>query len=102
MVRIQDAVYVGDYRIRLRFNSGEEGIVDLGDVIAKYVAAKPLLDHAEFAKFTLDEWPTLVWPCGFDLSPEMLYERVTGKQPVWQQVSVHEETEKYTPVKRED
>jgi len=44
-----------------------------------------LLNRAEFAKFTLDEWPTLVWSCGFDLAPEMLYERVTGKQLTWQQ-----------------
>jgi len=102
MVRIQDAVYVGDHKIRLRFDSGEEGIVDLGEVVTRYAAAKPLLDPTEFAKFSLDEWPTLVWPCGFDLSPEMLYERVTGKQPVWQQMSVHEETEKYKPFKGED
>jgi len=36
-----------------------------------------------FKRFTLDEWPTLVWPNGFDLSPEMLYERATGKRLSW-------------------
>jgi len=92
MVRIQEAVYMGEYSVHLRFDTGEEGVVDLSDVVEKYAAARPLIDHAEFAKFTLDEWPTLVWPCGFDLSPEMLYERVTGKRPVWQ---VHEATGRY-------
>jgi len=96
MVRIQDAQYDGQYRVRLRFDTGEEGVADLGEVIAKYAVARQLLDQAEFAKFTLDEWPTLVWPCGFDLAPEMLYEMVTGKRPAWQQSEmVHEAGEDY-------
>ena len=96
MVRIQNAHYEGEYKVRLRFDTGEEGVADLGDVIEKYEAARPLLDHGEFAKFSLDEWPTLVWPCGFDLAPEMLYERVTGKRPSWQQpVMVNEASEEY-------
>ena len=95
-MRIQKAEYVGDYKIRLWFDTGEEGVADLGDVIARYAAARPLLDRAEFAKFALDEWPTLVWSCGFDISPEMLYERVTGKRPAWQQTPmVHETEERY-------
>ena len=95
MVRIQEALYMGEYSIHLRFDTGEEGVVDLSDVVEKYATARPLIDHDEFAKFSLDEWPTLVWPCGFDLSPEMLYERVTGKRPAWQQESVHEATGRY-------
>jgi hypothetical protein len=98
MVRIEEAVYMGEYKIRLRFDTGEEGVADLGDVIARYPVAQSLLDQAEFAKFTLDEWPTLVWPCGFDLSPEMLYEQVTGKRPVWQGETVHETIEAYKPL----
>jgi hypothetical protein len=92
MVRIQHAQYEGGYKVRLRFDTGEEGVTDLGDVIAKYTAASQLLDQAEFSKFTLDEWPTLVWPCGFDLAPEMLYEMVTGKRPTWQQSEMVHET----------
>lgn len=99
MVRIRAAVYAGEYRVRLSFDTGEEGVADLGDVITRYEAARPLLDPAEFAKFTLDEWPTLMWPCGFDLSPEMLYERVTGKKPAWQRETVHEAVEIYRPKK---
>jgi len=99
LVKIQDAEYIGEYKVRLRFDTGEEGVADLADVITRYSAARPLIEYAEFAKFTLDEWPTLVWPCGFDLSPEMLYERVTGKRPAWQQASVHEKTESYRSTK---
>lgn len=92
MARIEQADYVGDYKVRLRFDTGEEGVADLRDVIDSYAAARSLADPAEFAKFSLDEWPTLVWPCGFDLSPEVLYERATGKRPAWQQEVVHEAT----------
>ena len=83
MVTIKQATSEGQYRIRVKFNTGEEGIVDLEDVITRYPVARPLLQQDEFCKFYLDEWPTLAWPCGFDLSPEMLYERATGKSPGW-------------------
>jgi hypothetical protein len=97
MVKIHEAEYVGGHQIRLRFDTGEEGIVDLSDLIARYSAAQPLADEKLFAEFTLDEWPTLVWPCGFDLSPEVLYERVTGRRPAWQRETVHESLPKYRP-----
>ena len=31
-------------------------------------------------KFFFDSWLTLAWECGFDISPESLYFRVTGKK----------------------
>jgi len=90
MIRILKAAYSGDYKIHLYFDSGEDGIADLADVIQRYAAAESLRDLSEFSKFTLDSWPTLVWPCGFDLAPEMLYERATGKRQEWQNLTVHE------------
>lgn len=89
MVTIEQAEYAGGYRIRVRFNTGEEGVADLSDVIARYPAASPLRDQEVFSSFYLDEWPTLAWPCGFDLAPETLYERVTGKPPSWLGASPH-------------
>ncbi|MDK9719267.1 MAG: DUF2442 domain-containing protein [Trichlorobacter sp.] len=83
MIGIQEATYQEEYRIWLRFNTGESGIADLADLLHTYKAAQPLLDKNEFKKFYLDEWPTLAWPCGFDLAPESLYERATGKQFLW-------------------
>ncbi len=78
MIQILEARYLDGYRIVMRFNTGEEGVVDLTDVLERFPAAKPLKDKAVFANFFLDEWPTLAWPCGFDFSPEALYERATG------------------------
>jgi len=43
----------------------------------------PLRDIDSFKEFKLDEWATVVWDCGFDVSPETLYERATGKRIDW-------------------
>lgn len=79
MIEVSEAFYQEDYKILVKFNTGESGVVDLHDVLLKYKIAEPLLNINEFKKFYLDEWPTLAWKCGFDLAPESLYERVTGK-----------------------
>jgi hypothetical protein len=81
IVDIQEAHYLDGYRIGLRFNTGEVGEVDLSDLLRRYPAAQPLLDPERFRNFYLDEWPTLAWPCGFDVAPETLYELATGKSP---------------------
>ena len=88
MVYLQSAEYLSDYKIVLVFNTGEQGVVDLADMPSLFKAAKPLEDLAVFQAFFLDEWPTLAWPCGFDLAPEMLYERVTGKKDSLQDVAM--------------
>ena len=81
IVNIQEAHYLDGYRISLRSNTGEVGEVDLSDLLRRYPAAQPLLDPERFRNFYLDEWPTLAWPCGFDVAPETLYELATGKSP---------------------
>lgn len=82
-IQIKSAEYLDGYRVHLQFSNGEQGIADLKDLIERYDAAKSLRDTSEFAQFRLDEWPTMVWDCGFDLSPETLYERATGKKIGW-------------------
>ena len=78
-IAVSDARYTGDYRIWLRFNTGEGGEVDLRNLVFRFPAAAPLRDPREFARFHLDEWPTLAWECGFDVDPEYLYTLATGK-----------------------
>jgi Protein of unknown function (DUF2442) len=85
MISVRDAHYEKDFQIRLLFNTGEEGVVDLSDLIQKYKVAAPLRDPLVFSKFHLDGWPTLSWDCGFDVAPETLYQRATGKQVAWLQ-----------------
>jgi hypothetical protein len=81
IVKLKEARHTGAYRVWLLFESGESGEADLGDLVQRYRAAEPLRDEKEFACFFLDAWPTLAWPCGFDVAPETLYERVTGRSP---------------------
>lgn len=97
MIEVVEAAYQEEFKIWLKFNTGESGVVDLKDLVQKYKAAAPLLDINEFKKFYLDGWPTLAWSCGFDLAPESLYERVTGKRQSWQQPGmVHEIDNEYS------
>jgi len=80
IVSVIEAHYLDNYRVWLRFNTGEEGIVDLSDVVERYSAAKPLQDKALFAAFVLDGWPTLAWPCGFDMAGPLIGSRMS-RQP---------------------
>lgn len=83
MISVTSARHLKDYLVAIEFNDGVTGVVDLAGVIMKYDAAAELRDPAKFAEFHLDSWPTLVWKCGFDLSPEYLYELLTGSPPAW-------------------
>ncbi len=82
-ISIVEARYVKDYQIFLKFNTGETGEVDLRDLVYKYPIAEPLRIPEAFSHFYLDSWPTLAWEYGFDVDPESLYFRATGKS-VWE------------------
>jgi hypothetical protein len=81
IVQITQARHVGGYQVWLRFSDGSEGVADLSNLIHTHEQAVSLKDVSKFANFKLDDWPTLVWDCGFDVAPEKLYELVTGKAP---------------------
>jgi hypothetical protein len=78
-ISILEARYVKDYRVFIKFNTGESGEVDLKDIIFRYKIAEPLRDPIKFSRFYLNSWPTLTWDCGFDVDPESLYFRVIGQ-----------------------
>jgi len=87
MITVKRAEHVKDHLISIEFSDGVSGVVDLSAVVNKYEAALELRDPGRFADFYLDEWPTVAWKCGFDLSPEYLYELLTGSLPTWSQQS---------------
>jgi hypothetical protein len=93
IVTVQTARYLDGYRLYLTFNTGEAGAVDLQDLVFKYHAAESLRDINHFKAFQLDEWSTIVWDCGFDVSPETLYERATGKLINWEHAQLVLSTE---------
>jgi len=83
MITLTEANYMEGYRIWIKFSDGRSGIVDFSDIIQKFSAAQFLADKQVFRQFYLDDWPTLAWKCGFEFSPESLYERATGNRVAW-------------------
>lgn len=63
------------YKIRVTFEDGREGVIDLDDELWGEVF-QPVKDTEVFRGFRVDrELDTIVWSTGADLAPEFLYER---------------------------
>jgi hypothetical protein len=74
--RIVTAEYTGGYRIKISFDDGVAGEIDLESVLWGEVF-EPLKDKALFAQFKLyPERSTIYWPNNADLAPAALYDRV--------------------------
>ncbi|HVS43061.1 MAG TPA: DUF2442 domain-containing protein, partial [Candidatus Dormibacteraeota bacterium] len=68
-----DVQVVGHHRLRLTFEDGTVGEVDLSQQEWRGVF-EPLADPAYFAQVRVDaEAGTVVWPNGADMAPEPLY-----------------------------
>jgi hypothetical protein len=73
--RLIEAHHVRDYVIRLRFQDGAEGEVDLEPRLYGEVF-EPLKVPEYFIRFRVDpELHTLTWPNGADFAPEFLYQK---------------------------
>jgi hypothetical protein len=65
---------VGGYRLRLRFEDGVEGEIDLSTVVPFEGIFSPLRDPTTFAAVRVSpELGTICWPNGADLDPDVLY-----------------------------
>lgn len=72
-IKIKKAEYIRDYKIKITFDDGSEGIVDLSESLEGKVF-ESLKDKKNFSKFKVDEeLGTIVWENGADLAPEYLY-----------------------------
>lgn len=73
--RVIEAEYVRHYVVRLKFQDGTKGEVDLESRLYGEVF-EPLKAPEYFRQFRVDpDLHTLVWPNGADFAPEFLYER---------------------------
>lgn len=73
LVHVTEAESLGGYRLRLRFDDGLAGDVDLSREVWSGIFS-PLSDPAYFEKVELDEeLGTIVWPNGADIAPETLH-----------------------------
>ncbi len=68
------------YRLRLTFDDGSEGELDLRSQISFTGVFEPLRDEGEFNKVRVNsEIGTIEWPNDVDLDPIVLYAAVTRK-----------------------
>ena len=77
LCEIVDADYLGGHKLRLTFNDGLKGTIDLSDYVDEGVF-KPLKAPKKFTHFGLI-YGTIVWkPNGMelDIAPKYLYQRV--------------------------
>ncbi len=72
---VTQAQYVDDYRVRLSFNDGAQGEIDLSSELYGEIFA-PLKDKSFFKSFTL-EGHTLSWSNGADFAPDFLRELIS-------------------------
>ena len=76
---IESVRHVRGHVIRLRFEDGVEGDVDLRDVIGEFTGAlAPLADPDFVARVFVNEQRTITWPGELDLDPVVLYCAVRG------------------------
>ena len=72
-MRVKQAKYIEDYKIKIIFSNGVMKIVDFAQFLknAKHVFL-PLKKVDYFREFQVDDI-TLSWPNGADFDPELLY-----------------------------
>ena len=81
ILHITQAKYLEDYKVRVVFNDGKEGVADLSDLLRGPVF-DPLKDKKLFAQLRVDEeMATIAWPNGADLAPESVYFRAFKNDP---------------------
>jgi hypothetical protein len=76
---------IGDYQLRVAFEDGKEGTVDIAKLVPFRGVFAPLESPEYFAQVQIDqEVGTLCWPNGADLDPLILYAEATGTPlPGW-------------------
>ncbi|MGF1635711.1 MAG: DUF2442 domain-containing protein [Cyclobacteriaceae bacterium] len=77
LIKVENAVYLSGFQIKLNFSDGLTGVVDLKDELWGEVF-EPLKDVNYFKTFFKDRW-TIGWDCGADFAPEFLHD-LTLKQ----------------------
>ena len=80
---LQDVINVeclGGYQLRLRFEDGVEGIVDISELVKFTGIFAPLEGRNYFVRVNVDpDIGTVCWPNGADLDPDVLYAAITGE-----------------------
>jgi hypothetical protein len=77
MPKVTRVAALGGYRLRVEFDDGTAGEIELADRLFGPVF-EPLRDETEFNRAMVDEFGAIAWPCGADLAPDAIYRRLTA------------------------
>ncbi len=81
-LHVDQAEYLSEYKLRLRFNNGVTKEVDLKKELTGPIF-QPLQDPAFFRQvYVNEETNTIEWPNGADFAPEFLYKLGRELTPV--------------------
>jgi hypothetical protein len=80
MRKVSKVNVLPEYRLKLQFDDGVSGTVDLSDAVGKGVFAI-WRDPRVFEQVRIGSSGELVWSDKVDLCPDALYLKVTGKRP---------------------
>ena len=78
-MKITEVKPLENYRLFLRFDDGESGVVDLSDLADRGVLEAWNRDGI-FKQVRITQLGALEWPAEIDLCPDSLYLRLTGKR----------------------
>ena len=79
-MEITNAKALPGYRLELQFASGESGIVDLSEFVARGVFAAWQRPEV-FEEVSVTAEGAVEWSGELDMCPDALYLRMTGKKP---------------------
>jgi hypothetical protein len=85
LVSVVSVRWLGGHQLRVGFDNGDVGEVDLAKRIKFRGLLTPLKDPAFFSKvFVNEEIGTICWPGDLDFDPVILHHYATGKpMPKW-------------------
>ncbi len=78
--KILEALPLGGYKIRLKFEDGNSGEVDLSHLAGKGVFAL-WNNYENFKKVSVEDNRRLAWSDEIDIDADSLYMKLTGKTP---------------------
>lgn len=68
-----------EHRLRVRFDDGTEGVVDVAEMVEFTGVFEPLRDPEFFARAAVNpELGTVYWPNNADLDSDVLFAKVAG------------------------
>jgi hypothetical protein len=77
MYQVVSAKPLKGFRLEITFADGLHGQVSLAERLFGPVF-EPLKDETEFQKVAVDEFGAIAWPCGADLAPDAIYQRLAS------------------------